>query len=74
MRSDIVPGGIFPNYELPDHTGTPRKLSELQDEDPCFPHHIRQSRVSGTVQGLPVGRKIISHRSRRDGCAFTRVA
>jgi hypothetical protein len=20
MRSDIVPGGIFPNYELPDHT------------------------------------------------------
>ena len=27
MRSDIVPGGIFPNYELPDHTGTLRKLS-----------------------------------------------
>ena len=22
MRSDIVPGGIFPDYELPDHTGT----------------------------------------------------
>jgi hypothetical protein len=21
MRSDIVPGGIFPDYELPDHTG-----------------------------------------------------
>ena len=20
MRSDIVPGGIFPDYELPDHT------------------------------------------------------
>jgi hypothetical protein len=29
MRSDIVPGGIFPDYELPDHTGTMRKLSEL---------------------------------------------
>jgi hypothetical protein len=29
MRSDIVPGGIFPDYELPDHTGTQRKLSEL---------------------------------------------
>jgi hypothetical protein len=30
MRSDIVPGGTFPDYELPDHTDTPRKLSELQ--------------------------------------------
>jgi hypothetical protein len=24
MRSDIVPGAIFPDYELPDHTSTPR--------------------------------------------------
>jgi len=29
MRSDIVPGGIFPDYELPDHTGTLRKLSAM---------------------------------------------
>ncbi len=36
MRSDIVPGGIFPNYELPDHTGTQRKLSELQGDDPLI--------------------------------------
>ena len=36
MRSDIVPGGIFPDYELPDHTSTPRKLSELQGEDPLI--------------------------------------
>ena len=28
MRTDIVPGGTFPNYGLPDHTGTVRKLSE----------------------------------------------
>jgi peroxiredoxin len=34
MRSDIVPGGIFPDYELPDHTKTIRKLSELQGGDP----------------------------------------
>ena len=27
MRSDIVSGGIFPDYELPDHTGKLRKLS-----------------------------------------------
>jgi hypothetical protein len=28
MRSDIVPGGVFPDYELPDHTNTKRRLSE----------------------------------------------
>ena len=36
MRSDIIPGGIFPAYELPDHTNTPRKLSELQGADPLI--------------------------------------
>jgi len=36
LRSDIVPGGAFPNYELPDHTGTLRKLSELQGDDPLI--------------------------------------
>ena len=34
MRSDIVPGGTFPDYELPDHTDVPRRLSELQGDDP----------------------------------------
>ena len=29
MRPDIRPGGIFPDYALPDHIGTVRKLSEL---------------------------------------------
>jgi hypothetical protein len=32
MRSDIVPGVIFSDYELPDHTGKVRKLSELQGD------------------------------------------
>ena len=36
MRPDIVPGGVFPDYELPDHTDTPRKLSELQGDDPLI--------------------------------------
>jgi len=31
MRSDITPGGIFPDYALPDHTSTVRRLSELQE-------------------------------------------
>jgi len=54
MRSDIVPGGIFPDYELPDHTGTLRILSELQGNDPLIltlargqycpkPHFLRWS-------------------------------
>src|SRR5438094_10621435 len=34
MRPDIVPGAVFPDYELTDHTGKRRKLSELQEQDP----------------------------------------
>ena len=26
MRSDIVPGAVFPDYELPDHTSTPEQF------------------------------------------------
>ncbi len=36
MRSDIIPGGVFPDYALPDHTGTVRTLSELQGRDPLI--------------------------------------
>lgn len=36
MRADIVPGAVFPDYELPDHTGKRRKLSELQGSDPMI--------------------------------------
>ena len=34
MRSDIIPGAVFPDYELSDHTGKRRKLSALQGLDP----------------------------------------
>ena len=36
MRSDMVPGSTFPDFELLDHTNTPRKLSELQCDDPLI--------------------------------------
>ena len=36
MRPDITPGGSFPDYELPDHTSTVRRLSEIQGEDPMI--------------------------------------
>src|SRR6266536_2131436 len=34
MKVDIVVGAVFPDYELTDHTGKHRKLSELQGRDP----------------------------------------
>ena len=36
MRSDIIPGGTFPDYSLPDQTGTVRTLSEIQGRDPLI--------------------------------------
>ena len=36
MRADIAPGGVFPDYELTDHTKTRRRLSELQGADPMI--------------------------------------
>jgi peroxiredoxin len=36
MRADIAPGGVFPDYELTDHTKARRRLSELQGIDPLI--------------------------------------
>ena len=36
MRADIVSGASFPDYELANHTGTHRKLSDLQGPDPMI--------------------------------------
>ena len=36
MRSDIVPGTVFPDYELPDQTAKKRQLSELQGTSPMI--------------------------------------
>jgi peroxiredoxin len=36
MRSDLTPGVVFPDYQLPDHTSTLRRLSELQGDDPLI--------------------------------------
>jgi hypothetical protein len=34
MRSDMAPGAVFPDYELPDHTAKRQRLSELQGQHP----------------------------------------
>lgn len=36
MRADIIPGALFPDYELSDHTAKRHKLSELQGPDPMI--------------------------------------
>jgi len=36
MKADIVAGALFPDYELTDHTGKRRKLSDLQGPDPMI--------------------------------------
>jgi peroxiredoxin len=36
MRPDIVVGGTLPDYELPDHTGRRRRLSDIQGDDPMI--------------------------------------
>jgi len=36
MRADIVPGAVFPDYSLTDHTGKRRTLAELQGPDPMI--------------------------------------
>lgn len=36
MRPEITIGAQFPDYELPDHTRVPRRLSELQGDAPML--------------------------------------
>ena len=36
MRQEFGLGKTFPNYQLPDQTGTLRKLSEIQGDDPLI--------------------------------------
>jgi hypothetical protein len=54
MRSDIVPGAIFPNYELSDHTAKRRKLSELQGQPPIVLvlTEVSAPRIGGSMKGL----------------------
>ena len=50
MRSDVVRGNVFPDYALPDHTNTVRKLSDLQGRDPMV---LLLSRGHFLTEGAP---------------------
>jgi peroxiredoxin len=36
MHPALTPGGVFPDVEFPDHTGTVRRLVEMQGDDPMI--------------------------------------
>jgi peroxiredoxin len=65
MRADIIPGAVFPDYELPDHTGTPCRLSALQGSDPaalvlarggfCPKEHVQHVWMAGMAPEVTVG-------------------
>ena len=41
MHPDLVPGRHFPDLELPDHNGVPRRLTELAEGDPLVVNFFR---------------------------------
>ncbi len=41
MHPNLRPGERFPDIELPDHAGNPRRLSELVGSDPTFINFFR---------------------------------
>jgi len=41
MREDIKAGARFPDYELSDHTGTRRRISDIQGSNPMVLHLAR---------------------------------
>ena len=53
MRSDIVPGAAFPDYELSDHRGKHRTLSELQ--------HGRSDGAGAVPRGASVRKRRRQH-------------
>lgn len=65
MRSDIVKGAVFPDYELPDQNGERKKLSELQGKDPmalmlarggyCPKEHLQHQWLAAMEPELKVG-------------------
>jgi hypothetical protein len=77
MRSDIAPGGTFPDYELPDHTSVPRRLSELQGDDPlivtlarghyCPKEHQQHLELAAFYPKIAVAYTQIGHRSAPSG-------
>jgi peroxiredoxin len=69
MRPDIAKGAIFPDYELPDHNGKKRKLSELQGGEPvalilarggyCPKEHLQHQWMAAMESEIKVGYSLL---------------
>jgi hypothetical protein len=56
MRSDITPGGIFPDFALPDQVGAVRTLGELQGRYPLIlaqSSHAQTGKTTTAYAGRP---------------------
>lgn len=70
MRPDIVAGATLPDYQLPDHTRTPRKLSELQGTDNTM--IVMLGRGASFPKGPPAARRLVEFSS-QCGVGYTRI-
>jgi peroxiredoxin len=83
MRSDIRPGGVFPDYSLPDHTGTVRTLSELQERDSlilalargnyCPKEHQQHPELAANQSKIAVGCCAVSRAAGRTQSSRSRI-
>ena len=65
MRADIVPGGTFPDYELPDHTETPAPAQRAAGRRPDDPHpRARPLLPEGAPAAPRAGRQLPEDRRR----------
>jgi len=71
MRSDIVPGVVFPDYELSDHRGTHRPLSALQHGDPHSGRGLHWHPENGSL--APLGSIDPSHAGTSVSTSSTRA-
>jgi hypothetical protein len=61
----ITPGGVFPDYALPDHTGTVRPFGELQGRDPLIHRPNRHSpHAEAAAPRLCLSGDVIDYRKR----------
>ena len=65
MRSDITPGGTFPDYELPDHTETPRSSASCRATDPMILTLARRPLLPEGAPAAPRARGVPTEDRRR---------
>ena len=60
MRSDIVPGGTFPDYELPDHDERPAEAQRAAGRRPADPHARARPLLPEGAPAAPRARRALS--------------